>query len=314
MFVEKLIERIKDRRSVVSLGLDPRYDQLPKPMKENSYSKKTALLDFNKNLIEYACDLIPVIKLNFAFYVKYDATKQLKETVRYAQKNDLLVILDGKSNDIETSSKAYADAMLNTYGADACTINGYFGYDSIRPYLKKYPHKGIFVVIKTSNASSSDFQDLFSVKLDISDNFVDIGFDEAIKLQNGKKMVLERNYILMAKLVAKWGKYLTRIEEFHNLGGVVGANFPQEIKIVRKISPRSFLLLPGYGFQNANANDIKYAFDENGLGGIVNSGRELMFAYKTNQKYYNDMLGYFGKPTREAIEQMNKTINKVIGL
>jgi len=282
------------------MGLDPRMEQegqIPKYLVDDLIEPNKVILEFNKSLIEETCDLIPIIKPQIAFYEKYDALTALKETIKYAHKNDLLVILDAKRNDIGSTSKAYADAMFKVYGADACTLNAYLGIDCIKPFLE-YKEKGLFVLVKTSNPSSDDFQNLFSARLeDVPDTEHEIEMD-SIKL--------ERNYIHMAKLVYSWGNDLQKFSEFHNLGVVVGATYPKELKIIKKIVKNSFVLIPGYGAQGAGAGDVRYGFNAEGLGGIVNSSRGIMFAYQ-NKKYPEEQ---FGKAAREEILEMNALINK----
>jgi len=304
-FIEHLIQLIKEKRSVVSMGLDPRMDnegEIPKYLIKEYKQPDKIILEFNKELIENTYDLIPVIKPQIAFYEKYEALNALKETIKFAHKNDLLVILDSKRNDIGTTSKAYADATYDIYKADACTINAYFGIDGVKPFLD-YKEKGLFIIVKTSNPSSHEFQDLFSAKIEnIPNSQTEIEI-ESIKL--------ERNYIKMARLVYNWGLTLEKNHSgFHNLGVVVGATYPNELKRIREIVENSFILIPGYGAQGAQAIDIKYGFKKNGLGGIVNSSRGVMFAYNKDRKCAPER---FSKAARDEIVYMNKTINKEIG-
>ena len=157
-FIEKLIQAIREKKSVVCMGLDPRLDQegqIPQYLIDEFQDPNKIILEFNKILIEKASELIPVVKPQIAFYEKYDALSALKDTIKYAQKNDLLVVLDSKRNDIGSTSEAYAYSTFEIYGADACTINAYFGIDGVKPYLEKYKEKGVFVLVKTSNPSRS---------------------------------------------------------------------------------------------------------------------------------------------------------------
>lgn len=302
-FIENLIQLIREKKSVVCMGLDPRMDnehQIPKYLVDEYNEPNKIITEFNKILIDNTYDLIPVIKPQIAFYEKYDALKALKETIIYAQKKDLLVILDSKRNDIGTTSEAYAYSTFNVYNADACTLNAYFGIDGIKPYMEKYKEKGLFILVKTSNPSSREFQNLFSVKLD------SIPEDETETEQESIK--LERNYLQMAKLVKYWGNNLKTFSGYHNLGVVVGATFPRELKIIREITTNSFILIPGYGAQGAQAKDIKYGFRNEGLGGIINSSRGIIFAYH-DKRYPSEK---FGEAAREAVIEMNERINKEI--
>ena len=303
-FIERLIDLIKEKKSVVCMGLDPRLEQenqIPSYLKEKYNNPDKTILEFNKALIEETHNLIPAIKPQMAFYEKYEALNALKETIKFAHKNDLLVILDSKRNDIGSTSEAYAYTNYKIYGADACTINAYFGIDGVKPFLE-YKEKGVFVLVKTSNPSSGDFQNIFSVKLN------DVPNKKTKIIRNA--LELKRNYLLMAELVQAWSENLEKYLEYHNLGVVVGATYPEELKIIRNIIKSSIILMPGYGVQGAQARDIKYAFDENGLGGIVNSSRGIIYAY-TRRKIAPEK---FIDAAREEIIDMNLNINKKIGL
>ncbi|MHA2392822.1 MAG: orotidine-5'-phosphate decarboxylase [Promethearchaeota archaeon] len=304
-FIEQLIQLIKEKQSVVCMGLDPRMDkegEIPQYLIDELDNPEDIILEFNKSLIENCSDLIPVIKPQIAFYEKYEALNALKETIRFAHEQDLLVILDAKRNDIGSTSNAYAYSLFENYGADACTINAYLGIDGVQPFLN-YKEKGVFVLVKTSNPSSSDFQNLFSAKLpSISDEISEFKVSEQI---------LKRNYLLMAELIKDWSSNLPNFSEFTNLGVVVGATYPTEMKKIREIVKKSFILIPGYGAQGAQAKDIKFGFCKNGLGGIVNSSRGIIFAYNSDKKYsqYD-----FIKAARDQIIEMNKKINREIKL
>lgn len=300
-FVEQLIQNITEKRSVICMGLDPRLEQIPKYLIDEYEKPDKVILEFNKELIKECADLIPVIKPQIAFYEKYDALNALKETIRFAHKNDLLVILDSKRNDIGSPSEAYASATFEIYDADACTLNGYLGLDGIQPYFK-YKEKGLFILVKTSNPSSKDFQDLFSIRLDNT-------IEEQLEIEIGSAK-LERNYLKMARLINEWGKELQEISGFYNLGVVIGATYPNILKQLRKVVKKSYILLPGYGAQGATAKDIKYGFDENGLGAIVNSSRGIIFAFKKR----NTPPEKFSQAARNEIMEMNDAINKEIGI
>lgn len=304
-FIEDLIQSIIDKHSVVCMGLDPRLDkegEIPQFLINELEAPNKIILEFNKTLIDNTFDVIPVIKPQIAFYEKYDALSALKETIKYAHKKDLLVILDSKRNDIGATSEAYAHSTFKMFNADACTINAYLGIDGVKPFLE-YKEKGVFILVKTSNPSSNDFQNLFSARIPSA-------LDSDIEIQV-KKITLERNYIKMARLVADWGQNLTQFSQFHNLGVVVGATFPQELKSIRSIVKNSYVLMPGFGAQGAAARDIKSGFNEKGLGGIVNSSRGITYAYFKNEKYSADK---FGEAAREEIIAMNQQINKEINL
>ena len=302
-FIDDLIHLIKEKNSVVCMGLDPRMDnvgEIPQYLIEEIKDPNEIIIEFNKILIENTCDLIPVIKPQMAFYEKYEALDALKETIKYAHKKDLLVILDAKRNDIGSTSEAYAYSIFKNFKADACTINAYLGIDGVNPFLD-YKDKGVFVLIKTSNPSSADFQDLFSIRLnDISNDIIEYEV---------KKKILKRNYVQLAELVHEWSKNLVKFENFTNLGAVVGATYPHELKKVRELVKNSFILIPGYGTQGAQAKDIKNGFYNNGLGGLVNSSRSIIYAYYKNKNYTQQN---FGKAAREEIVKMSTKINREI--
>jgi len=304
-FVEKLIQLVKDKKSVVCMGLDPRLEQegqIPRFLIEEMEEPDKIILEFNKQLIENTHDLIPVIKPQIAFYERYEALRALKETIKFAHKNDLLVILDSKRNDIGSTSEAYAYSMFKNFNSDACTVNAYLGIDGIKPFLS-FKEKGIFILVKTSNPSSSEFQDLFSAKLD--------NISSGITEQKVSNLVLKRNYIHLAELIRDWSTNLQKFSGFTNLGAVVGATYPQELKSIREIINNSTILLPGYGAQGAQASDIKHGFFKKGLGAIVNSSRGIIYAYNKTKKYAPEK---FGKASRDEILDMNKKINKEIGI
>lgn len=304
-FIEDLIRAIREKKSVVCMGLDPRMDhggEIPQYLIEELKDPNEIIIEFNKILIENTYDLIPVIKPQIAFYEKYEALEALKETIKFAHKNDLLVILDAKRNDIGSTSEAYAHSVFKNFNADACTINGYLGFDGVKPFLE-YKDKGVFILVKTSNPSSAEFQDLFSIKLEEIPN-------DVIEYKV-EKNILKRNYIQLAELIHNWSSELKIFSDFTNLGAVVGATYPQELKKIREIIKRSFILIPGYGAQGAQAKDIKTGFFKNGLGGIVNSSRGIIYAYHKNNKFSQEN---FGKAARDEINEMNKKINKEIML
>ena len=304
-FIEDVIQSILDKRSVVCMGLDPRLDkegEIPPFLINELEDPNKIILEFNKTLIDNTYDLIPVIKPQIAFYEKYEALNALKETIKYAHKKDLFVILDSKRNDIGATSEAYAYSTFKVLNADACTLNAYLGFDGVKPFLR-YREKGIFVLVKTSNPSSKDFQNLFSAE--ISD-----ALDSEIEIEV-ENLTLERNYVKMARLVYKWGEELKQVSNFHNLGVVVGATFPEELKAIRNIVKNSFILMPGFGAQGATARDIRYGFNRNGLGGIVNSSRGITYAYSNDDKYPPSK---FGEAARDAIVEMNNKINREINL
>ncbi len=215
------------------------------------------------------CDIVPAVKPQAAYYEMYGAAgmKALYKTQEYARSKGMYVITDGKRNDIGTTMEAYATAHLGKvkvgsqefepFIGDALTVNGYLGSDGIKPLLKvcNENDKGIFVLVKTSNPSSGELQD---------------------KALDGADSV----YRFMGDMCEEWGKELTGKYGYSGVGAVVGATYPEQINELRKALPHTFFLIPGYGAQGASAKDISAAFDEKGLGGIVNSSRGIMCAYQ----------------------------------
>ncbi|MFX0040806.1 MAG: orotidine-5'-phosphate decarboxylase [Promethearchaeota archaeon] len=304
-FIEDLIQIIKEKKSVVSMGLDPRMDnegEIPQYLIEELNEPNKVITEFNKILIENTYDLIPVVKPQIAFYEKYEALNALKETIKFAHKNDLLVILDAKRNDIGSTSEAYAHSMFKNLNADACTINAYLGFDGVKPFLE-YQEKGVFILVKTSNPSSKEFQDLFSLKLE--------NVSQKVTQFEVKDRLLKRNYLQMAELIYKWSKTAQSFYNFTNIGAVVGATYSQELKSIREVVKNSFILIPGFGVQGAQAKDIKNGFYNDGLGGLVNSSRGIIFAYNKNNAFPPEK---FGKAARNEIIYMNKSINAEIGI
>ena len=326
-FIENLIDRIKEKKSVVCMGLDPSLEgegTIPKYLiKElGEVNKNKIIFEFNKSLIDNTHDLITVVKPQIAFYERYDALKALKETIDYAHKKNLLVIIDSKRNDVRHTSEAWAHSTFELYNADACTLNAYLGYDGIEPFLK-YKNKGIFILVKTSNPSSNDFQNLFSVQLkNIPKNVTEINIPGVVNIKTEEntetlgniyynEIELKRNYIRLAEFIKIWGTNLPKYCNYHNLGVVAGATYPQELLAIRKIVSDSFILMPGFGAQGATVNDIKVGFNKKGMGGIVPSSRGIIYAYNKKKEYPPEK---FAEAARAEIITMNEKINKVIKL
>ena len=299
--IDKLIAKIKETKNPTVIGLDPKYEMLPECVK-NKYGKtlediSKAILEFNKELIDATCDIIPAVKVNIAFYEMYglEGMKAFEETCKYAKEKGMIVIADIKRGDIGSTAKAYSNAFLgktkigekeeSIYDVDFVTLNPYMGIDSIKPFIEdcqKYG-KGAFVIDKTSNPSSGELQDL--------------------KLETGEEV-----YTKVAKLVEEWGKDLIGKYGYSSISTVVGATYPKQLQELRKTAPHTFFLIPGYGAQGGKAEDIALGFDENGIGGIVNSSRGLMYAYKSDlwkDKYTEED---FAKATRAEAIRMREEL------
>lgn len=305
MSLDRLIEKIVEKQNPTVAGLDPKLDYVPEYIKAKAFAKHgmtlkgaaKAILEYNKGLIDALCEVVPAVKPQAAYYEMYGyhGVKALYKTQEYAKKHGMYVITDGKRNDIGTTMEAYATAHLGRvsvgekqyepFKGDALTVNGYLGSDGINPLLKvcKEYDKGIFVLVKTSNPSSGELQD--------------------------KKIGEKTIYQTMGEMCKLWGKELEGKYGFNGVGAVVGATYPEELTNLRKQLPDTFFLIPGYGAQGGSANDIAGAFNEKGLGGIVNSSRGIMCAYKKENCSERD---YAGAALREAIRMKNDLMS-VIG-
>lgn len=302
MSFDRLIEKIVKLQNPTVVGLDPKLDYVPAFIKEKKFKKygKTfkaaakAILTYNKGIIDEICDIVPAIKPQAAYYEMYgwEGVKTLCKTIEYAKSKGMYVITDGKRNDIGATMEAYATAhlgltdvdgeMLEAFGADALTVNGYLGTDGIAPLLEqcRAHDKGIFVLVKTSNKSSGELQD---------------------KLLGDKEV-----YAVMGEMCEKWGSEAMGKLGYSSVGAVVGATYPQQLEQMRAALPNTFFLVPGYGAQGGGAEGVAKAFDKNGLGAIVNSSRAVMCAY---QKEGCDEHDYAKAARREVIRMKEDIIS-----
>ncbi len=304
MSFEPLISNIKEKNNPTVMGLDPVLDYIPKHICDKAVAAYgdtfkaagEAILEFNKGLIDAAADLIPAVKPQSAFYEMYgiEGLIALEKTIEYAKAAGLYVILDVKRNDIGSTAEAYANAFIGEtqlFGSkskatpvDCVTVNPYLGIDGVKPFIDTAAayDKSMFILVKTSNKSSGDFQDL-----EIGDS------------------TLYRN---VAAKVEEWGAPYISESGYSPCGAVVGATYPRQLTELRAAMPHTFFLIPGYGAQGGAANDIVGAFDKNKSGAIVNSSRALMCAYK---KANDDGLN-FKQCTRDAVIAMRDDINSVL--
>ena len=303
--IDLLIDKIKETNNPTVMGLDPRYEMLPECIK-NKYGKDVksvceGILEYNKALIDSVCDIVPAVKPQIAFYEMFgiDGMECFKETCKYAKEKGMIVIADIKRGDIGTTAQGYSNAYLGEtlvgdetrsfYDIDWVTVNPYLGIDGIKPFIedcKKY-NKGIFILVKTSNKSSGELQDL--------------------KLEDGKAV-----YEKVAELVNSWGEELIGEYGYSSVSSVVGATYPVQLETLRKIMPASYFLIPGYGAQGGKAEDIALGFDENGLGGIVNASRSLMCAYKSDRWKDEFTDEEYAKATRAEAIRMRDELNSAI--
>ncbi len=301
MAFDRLIENIVRTQNPSVVGLDPKLEYVPEFIKNKKFKKygknlkgaSRAILEFNKAIIDEIHDICPAIKPQAAYYEMYgyEGVKTLYKTIKYAKEKGMFVITDGKRNDIGATMEAYAAAhlgltdvdgeMIEAFGADALTVNGYLGSDGIDPLLemcKKYD-KGIYVLVKTSNKSSGELQDLMI----------------------GNKTV----YATVGDMCERWGRNDMGKYGYSGVGAVVGATYPEQLEEMRAALPHTFFLVPGYGAQGGGAEGVSKAFDKNGLGAIVNSSRGVMCAYKKEKDCDEKD---FAKAARREVIRMKEDI------
>lgn len=269
--IDRLIEATIEKQNPTIFGLDTRYEYLSNPssLGENWLEEAVEQMwQFNKLLIDALYEMVPAVKVQIAYYEMYGVLGMalFKKTIDYATEMGLFVVSDAKRNDIGATAEAYATAFLGqtsikdhtfkAFPSDMVTINPYLGSDGIHPFIEqaKQYDAGAFVLVKTSNASGGEFQDL---------------------LVDGQPI-----YHHVANRVNDWGKDLVGQYNYSSIGAVVGATYPEQSTELRKDFPKLYFLVPGYGAQGATAKDLAGCFDENGLGAIVNASRSLLCAYK----------------------------------
>ena len=299
--VDKLIEKIIEMQNPTCVGLDTDFSYLPDEMRDGMATFEGVaeqLIEFNMNIIDKVCDIVPAVKVQVAYYEQYgfEGMRAFDCTVNYARGRGLYVIADCKRNDIGSTAKCYSTAYLGetdingkrltAFPADMLTVNGYLGTDGIQPFVEdvKRHDKGIFVLVKTSNPSSGELQNL--------------------KLESGEPL-----YERMGKLVESWGADCVGKYGYSDVGAVVGATHPEEAERLRKLLKHTFFLIPGYGAQGGSADMLKVCFDEHGLGGIVNNSRGIICAYK---KPAYTGLGY-AEAARAACIDMQRDLVNTLG-
>ncbi len=289
--IDQLIEKIIDTQNPTCVGLDTIADYLPEDLiagADTPAAIAERIYAFNQKIIDSVCDIVPAVKIQIACYEMYGAAgiDCFERTANYAKDKGLFVIADGKRNDIGNTAGFYAAAFLGekaTCAVDFLTVNGYLGTDGIQPFVDvcKRNEKGLFALVKTSNPSSGELQDLL--------------------LQDGRTV-----YEYMGGLVEKWGAELVGRYGYSSVGAVVGATHPMQAARLRERFPGMFFLIPGYGAQGGNAGMIRYSFDIRGLGGIVNNSRGVLCAYKKKG-------GTYYEAARQACIDMQKDLAAVIG-
>ena len=300
--IDKLVEKIKKTKAPIVVGLDPMLDYIPERIQKRAFSElgetlegaAEAIWQFNKEIIDKTYDLIPAVKPQIAMYEQFGipGLVAFNRTVDYCKAKDLVVIGDIKRGDIGSTSAAYAAAHLGTvkvggkeyrpFDEDFVTVNPYLGSDGVNPFIEvcKKEKKGLFILVKTSNPSSGEFQD---------------------QLIDGRPL-----YELVGEKVAQWGTSCMG-KEYSAIGAVVGATYPEMGKVLRKIMPKSYILVPGYGAQGGKGKDLAHFFNEDGLGAIVNSSRGIIAAYR-QEAYAKYGEENFADASRAAVEDMAKDI------
>ena len=296
--INKLTEKIKKTHAPICVGLDPMLSYVPKQVQETAFKEygetlegaAEAIWQFNKAIIDATYDLIPAVKPQIAMYEQFGipGLVAFKKPVDYCKEKDLVVIGDIKRGDIGSTSSAYAVGQLGKvqvgtkeyagFDEDFATVNPYLGSDGVNPFIDicKKEKKGLFILVKTSNPSSGEFQD---------------------QLINGRPL-----YELVGEKVAQWGADCMG-DEYSYIGAVVGATYPEMGKVLRKLMPKTFILVPGYGAQGGKGSDLVHFFNEDGLGAIVNSSRGIIAAYK-QEAYAKYGAENFGDAARAAVEAM----------
>ena len=301
--INKLVKKIQDVNAPIVVGLDPMLNYVPEHIKEKAFAEfgetlegaGEAIWQYNKGIIDATCDLIPAVKPQIAMYEQFGIPGMVafKKTVDYCKEKDLVVIGDIKRGDIGSTSSAYAighvgkvqvgSKSYKAFDEDFVTVNPYLGSDGIKPFIDvcKEEAKGIFVLVKTSNPSSGEFQD---------------------QLVDGKPL-----YELVGKKVAEWGESHMG-DAYSYVGCVIGATYPEMGKVLRKLMPKTYILVPGYGAQGGKAEDLVPYFNEDGLGAIINSSRGIIAAYK-QEKYEKFGETAYADASRQAVIDMREDIN-----
>ncbi len=306
--IDRLVENIKKTNAPIVVGLDPMLAYVPEHIKTEAYREygetlegaADAIWQFNKGIVDATYDIIPAVKPQIAMYEQFGIPGLIafKKTVDYCKEKGLVVIGDIKRGDIGSTSTAYAVGHLgkvqvgyNTYAGfdeDFVTVNPYLGTDGVKPFVDvcKEENKGIFVLVKTSNPSSGEFQD---------------------KIVDGKPL-----YELVGRMVDTWGSEVIGKSGYSAVGAVVGATYPEMGRVLRDIMPKSYILVPGYGAQGGKAKDLVHYFNDDGLGAIVNSSRGIIAAYKQD-KYASFGPEAYADASRQAVVDMIEDINGALG-
>lgn len=301
--IDRLIARIKETNAPIVVGLDPMMKFVPEYIRQEAFREygetlegaAEAIWQYNKGIVDAVCDLVPAVKPQIAMYEQFGVpgVATFKRTVDYCKERGLVVIGDIKRGDIGSTSEAYAVGHLgrvqvgskiySSFDEDFATVNPYLGSDGVKPFLKvcREEKKGIFVLVKTSNPSSGELQD---------------------RLADGKPI-----YELVGEQVAAWGEECMGSGSYSCVGAVVGATYPEQGRLLRKVMPKSFILVPGYGVQGGKGTDLVHFFNEDGLGAIINSSRGIIAAYQ-QEKYARFGERGYADAARAAVVDMREDI------
>jgi len=307
-FISQLIKTIEEKDSCSVVGLDPQLEYIPDEIKKAAFKKEgnelknaaKAIFDFNKQIINIIHPHVGIVKLQIAFYelLGFWGTKAYSDTIKYAKKKGLIVIGDIKRGDVPHTAEAYATAHLGvvkfngrqetSFEVDAVTVNPYLGADSVFPFIKlaRKNGKGVFILVKTSNPSSKEIQDL--------------------KCKN------KRIHQIVASQVNKWGKDLIGKKGYSSIGAVVASVNPNIVGNLRNIMPNSYFLVPGYGAQGGRLKNIMKCFNSDGYGAIVNSSRGIIYAHNHPAWKKKHGLKNWQHAVEEAIIKMNKELKEAI--
>lgn len=316
MLIDRILQKIDEKKNSCVVGLDPVPERIPSNLFYGSSDESiaSAFRIFVFGIIDSIYDLVPIVKPQIAFYEKYGSPglQAFKDVVEYARMHGLIVIEDGKRADILSTSKAYADGHLgkvwtpegerHSLNLDLLTINPYLGNDGLDPFIescRKYD-KGVFILVKTSNPSSVQFQDRMVKVNELEENLLR---ERGISVEGEYTQL----YNLVALQVDKYAEEYIGERGYSSLGAVVGAPFPEQVKTLRKIMPRSIFLVPGYGKkQGGRADDVVHCFNDDGYGAVVNSSRDIDFAWETENNKRD-----WGKASREKTIEMISDIRNI---
>jgi orotidine-5'-phosphate decarboxylase len=289
-FSDRLIAAIRSKDSRCIVGLDPRVDQMPHFVRTGSHY--AAITAFHELVIEAVADLVPAVKPQLAFFEQYGVAgmQAFENTVLAAKQRGLLVIADGKRNDISSTAEAYANAYLGgeVFDCDAMTVTPYMGRDSLMPFVEacKKHGKGMFAVLKTSNEGSKDFEDQ--------------------PLEATGRPLYEK----IADALNELGAGLVGATGYSSVGAVIGATFPEEGRRLRALMPKALILVPGFGTQGGSAKAAAECFNEDGLGAIVNSSRGITYAFGNPDISRDAFVRSVRENTRRMIDEINSAVNR----